>query len=281
MEKTTGKYSTSTYEYYKNIIEVEIGWLQFLASFGKIPNIRTFDLEYQLEQIKILMLEELETFLDNNNRDEAIRNITLVNEYLEECLKKKELENVIPYINHGLEEKQVNDFIALMYVRKFVKSISNDLREVREVSKVNDSDDIRAMNVLIDQIVCLLPKVNLKSSEYNESLMEFYTGEIGVGFSKDGSGSAYIYMVIMLLDRINAYMCYMLPNEYFKEIMPVSDSLLAYDKQTYLESGVNYNIRNLIQAFDGLRNNIHLYKRVLLETKLGGEEAPKKALKGQ
>lgn len=276
MEKTTGKYSTNTYEYYKNMIDIEIGWLQFLTSFGRIKNTRSFDLEHQLELLKLEMLEGIEDFIDNNNTDESIENLSLIREYLEECLRKRHLDYVIPYVNYGLSDNDKNDLIVLMYVRKFVKSISSDLREIREVLRKINTSDIRAINTLIDNVTRLLPDVYLKSEEFGDSMMDFYASEVGVKFSHEGSGSAYIYMVLMLLDRINAYMCLMIPSEYEDTLIPVSDDIVAFDKQTYLENGANYNIRNLINAFDGLRNNITMFKKALSDLAKRNEEVQKR-----
>lgn len=279
MEKTTRNYSTSTYEYFKNLFEMEIGWLQFLASFGRIKNTISFDLEYQLEMIKMEMIDKLDTFLDNNNREEALCNIFLAKEYLEECLKKKGLDYVIPYINNGLDEKQINDFQTLVYIRKFVKSISSDLRSIGE-PLLKDSDEYtRTLNMLISQVTTLIPRVYLSSSEYNESFLDFYVGECGISFDKDGSFGAYNYMVIMLLDRINSYICYMLPSELQERVVSISNYFVNYDNQTFLEPGANYNIKNLIQAFDGLRNNIDLLKEYLNALSMVRNEEAKKELK--
>lgn len=266
--ETTRKYSTDTYTYYRKLIDMQVGWVEFLLSFGKIGNNKEFDLDAKLAEIRLSLGKELDDFLDKKDSDDAKEVYLLIKKTIIEKLNNSGLESISNFIGYGLDDEEFANFITLVYIREYVKSLTSELRQIDNLVGYED-DGARALKMLIDKLTKLTPEAYLKSNIFNESLMDFYFGDVSIRYGKNGDINAYLYMVIMLLDRINLYICYMLPSKELEDALPVSQGLELFDEQMYLESPFTYNVDNLIKTLENLRHNVLLMKSLLQSNDVG------------
>lgn len=227
--KTTKNYA---YDYYKNIVDVNVNWLEFLNSHSKFLNVNFLELAPKLEEIR----EKLYNSFKNSkltNKDIFFVNgeVKVMIAYL---LKKIGYSDLQEYIYYGLDEKEKNDLSIALYIKRSIQSKMEDI-EVLDYSLSKE-------NPLLKDALKRLKNIELSTTLSSDiDFTEYYLNSLGIKES-DNSLIGYIYFNLIIIKNIFILM----NTEQSINYVPCVDELI----EEILNKGIITNINNLVKVFE-------------------------------